>query len=501
MASDSSDDLPTFEQFSDYLNSRFRGLENLENKFENKDKHVKSTQSFHVVKERKIVSCAFCSAEHRIGNCQKFGKESNEARRKFAQERNLCFICLNDNHPAKFCKNTQRCQVCKRRHHSLLHPIGVSGSVMNECGNIAHPETSSAAVLMKEDTNSNAEVAAQAEGSSKPLVSCLSTGSGCKTVLLTTALVKAESKDGTYRMVRALLDQGSQGSFVTESTVQYLGLKKTPSRQTVIGIGGNKSASSKSTVVINVRSRVDPTFHVKVNAFVLKSVTALLPATKVTRIEWVDLKEDVLADPDYYRPNKIDVLLGADVYSQVIQDGIKKNFGGTLLAQDTTLGWIISGACEGDHTNNLSHITVMHSSFESDDQLKKFWELEAEPSPRRMLTEEENRCEKLYASTTARDTSGRYIVRLPLREDNPSSRVGESRSIAEKRLKSLESKLRKNSKLRDDYFKVVHEYLQLNHMKEVLNDDRNYHKAIYLPLRCPGRQGYYEGPRFIRRFL
>ncbi|KAH9633000.1 hypothetical protein HF086_000360 [Spodoptera exigua] len=77
-------------------------------------------------------------------------------------------------------------------------------------------------------------------------------------------------------------------------------------------------------------------------AWELKSVTSLLPFAKVARLEWVDLNDDDLADPEYFIPNRIDVLLGAEVYSQVIQHGVKKNTNGTLLAQETTLGWVLS---------------------------------------------------------------------------------------------------------------------------------------------------------------
>ncbi|KAH9645022.1 hypothetical protein HF086_003352 [Spodoptera exigua] len=73
------------------------------------------------------------------------------------------------------------------------------------------------------------------------------------------------------------------------------------------------------------------------------AVTSLLPSAKVARLEWVDLNDNDLADPEYFIPNRIDVLLGAEVYSQVIQHGVKKNANGTLLAQETTLGWVLSG--------------------------------------------------------------------------------------------------------------------------------------------------------------
>ncbi|XP_047038037.1 uncharacterized protein LOC124643200 [Helicoverpa zea] len=485
VASEPSDDLPTFVQFSEFLTGRFRGLENIETKLNNSDKKV--TKSFHIVKKNAdhTASCLYCSEDHKIYLCKKFGKETNDARRNFALENKLCFVCLLNNHSAKACRNTLRCQVCKRRHHTLLHPTGVSGSGVGEINNNAREEASSSAGRsVKEDTNKNSsEITVQAEGSSKPIVSCLSTGRGQRTVLLTTALVKAESKEGNYQVIRALLDQGSQGSFVTESTVQYLGLKKKPSRHTVLGVGGEKSVTSKFTVDIKLRSRIDPNFQVGVNAYVLKSVTALLPATRVARIEWIDLTEDDLADPEYHKPNKIDILLGAEVYSQIIQEGIKRNITGTLLAQDTSFGWILSGSCEVDPESNVhSHIAVMHSSVQADDMLKRFWELEAEPSgTKKILTEDEIKCEKIFTATTKRNSMGRYIVKLPLRDSDPVSKVGESKCIAEKRLKSLETRLKKNRTLREDYAKVMQEYLDLKHMRKITEKEKDNSKAIYLP--------------------
>ncbi|XP_047527823.1 uncharacterized protein LOC125064684 [Vanessa atalanta] len=302
-------------------------------------------------------------------------------------------------------------------------------------------------------------------------------------VLLTTAVVQAESKDGTYFPVRVLLDQGSQGSFITEAMVQHLGLKRLAVKNTVVGVGGDKSVTSKSTVKINLRSRVDPRFQVKVNAHVLKSVTSLLPVAKTTRVEWDNLTLDDLADPEYHTPNKIDLLLGAEIYSQIIQEGIKRNLNGSLLAQDTAFGWIISGVCEVDSTSNIhSHTIVMHSYLEVDNMLKRFWELEAEPPvTKRMLTDDEIKCEKLFKETTKRDGDGRFIVRLPFRMANPDCMHGEFRKIAEKRLRNLEFKLQKNNKLKEDYTQVIREYLNLNHMVKVTDKDKFKKTAIYLP--------------------
>lgn len=127
--------------------------------------------------------------------------------------------------------------------------------------------------------------------------------------------------------------------------VQYLGLKKIAANHTVTGVGGDKTVVSRSTVYVNIKSGIDPRFRIEVKVYILKSVTSLLPVAKVTRVEWVNLNVGDLADPEYYRPNKIDVLLGAEVYIQTIKGGIKRNPSGSLLTQDTAFGWVLSGIC------------------------------------------------------------------------------------------------------------------------------------------------------------
>ncbi|CAH2071427.1 unnamed protein product, partial [Iphiclides podalirius] len=59
-------------------------------------------------------------------------------------------------------------------------------------------------------------------------------------ILLATAIVKAEARNGEAHLLRALLDQGSQASFVTESTAQSLGLRKIARRSHISGVGGDK---------------------------------------------------------------------------------------------------------------------------------------------------------------------------------------------------------------------------------------------------------------------
>lgn len=130
ISSEPTDELPTYEQFKQFLTGRYRCLENLDCNTDT-EKDTKSSQpcqiqSFHVYsgcnKTPKVNSCLYCKSAHKIVHCTKFMKECNNYRRQFARDNGLCFICLYNNHTAKACKMHFRCHICNKQHHTLLHP-------------------------------------------------------------------------------------------------------------------------------------------------------------------------------------------------------------------------------------------------------------------------------------------------------------------------------------------------------------------------------------------
>ncbi|CAH2098606.1 unnamed protein product [Euphydryas editha] len=60
------------------------------------------------------------------------------------------------------------------------------------------------------------------------------------------------------------------------------------------------------------------------------------------------------------------------------------------------------------HTENMEtpqNINVMHAQVKEDDVLKRFWEIEEQNSPNKILTPEKKKCEEFYSSTTRRGKS------------------------------------------------------------------------------------------------
>jgi len=64
-----------------------------------------------------------------------------------------------------------------------------------------------------------------------------------------------------------------------------------------------------------------------------------------------------------------------------------------------------------------------------DERVQKFWRAEEITSIRNTFTIEEQACETHFLKNVAVNEQGRYVVRLPVKED-VLGRVGESRDIA-----------------------------------------------------------------------
>ncbi|XP_037302797.1 uncharacterized protein LOC119193470, partial [Manduca sexta] len=231
-------------------------------------------------------------------------------------------------------------------------------------------------------------------------------------------------------------------------------------------------------VTITIRSRVDMNFELQIEAYVLKNITSCLPERKLEPFDWIEINGLCLADPEFNIPNKIDMLFGANVYSHILKEGMKRSPNGNFIAQSTKLGWIISGTVNersSEDKENSNVISVLHTRAE-EDILKKFWELE-EQLPRSTWSEEEQACEEIFKRTTNRTPEGRYIVNLPFREDFAQCQNNGSLEIAIAKFKSLEKRLSKDLELKASYKEVINEYLQLGHMRTVEEKDEKAHEA------------------------
>ncbi|XP_052741090.1 uncharacterized protein LOC112045429 [Bicyclus anynana] len=438
-----SDDLPTFQMLCQFLETRFRALEMCESNL----KTVKS-KLFHVNTMQH--NCIFCKGDHYIYQCKQFSKKTYSERRDFAQANKLCFNCLIPNHDSRRCMRNTFCRVsgCNKKHHSLLHP---------------------------EKKYTNQETQELTNQEDKNIVAHFIKQPG--QVLLATALVDVAWKNNKTHTYRALIDPGSQATFVTEDLVQSAGLKRIKINGLVSGLSEGSSVHVKYMVEFRIRSRIEPHFTLSVNAYVLKKITNHLPSQQCIVTNWPDLEQITLADPTFNMPNKVDLLLGAEVYAQIINDGLLKSPGG-VVAQKTHLGWILSG---GTTETKQNVVVNMHICECESTLLKKFWEIENDVlTSERKQTKDEMRCEEIYKNTTIKTKDNRYKVCLPFKDgcEKPAEICGNTREVAISRFVQLERRFKRDPEFKEDYTKVIHEYLDLGHMEIADNDIKN---TVYLP--------------------
>lgn len=212
----------------------------------------------------------------------------------------------------------------------------------------------------------------------------------------------------------------------------------------------------------------------------MNKLTTNLPERKIIQVP-PSLSNLQLADPSFHTPGKIDLLLGAQLVGEVLLEGLVKGPPGSPVAQKTKLGWIVSGEIQSSAVSRpVCYHTVVQST-DVNDLMRKFWELESEPSVQRILNEEELKCEDFFPKTTKRDATGRYIVKLPFKTEHPKcSLEGSSEVIARRRFIHLERRLVKEPELREQYRAVINEYIQLGHA-EVVPPAELDADAFYLP--------------------
>ncbi|XP_035227805.1 uncharacterized protein LOC118200005 [Stegodyphus dumicola] len=114
-----------------------------------------------------------------------------------------------------------------------------------------------------------------------------------------------------------------------------------------------------------------------------------------------------------------------------------------------------------DLTNTF---TVNNLQLNTNELVERFWSLDSIPEVKR-ISSEDKKCEEFFKTTHFRDQNGRYVVKLPFK-DNPS-RLGNSKDLALQRFKSLERNLLRSPDTYDMYKHFMKEYLDLGHMEPV----------------------------------
>ncbi|KAK9739423.1 Protein of unknown function (DUF1759) [Popillia japonica] len=170
------------------------------------------------------------------------------------------------------------------------------------------------------------------------------------------------------------------------------------------------------------------------------------------------------SDPQFYNSSKIDLLLGAGIFYDLLLSGRIRGSRNTLTFVETTLGWIAGGqTCSTNNRQDSEH-SVCKLTLEK--QMELFWKIE-ELDETRNWSKEEQECEDHFVENFRRQPTGEFIVKLPFNHNK--QKIGESKTVALKRFLTQEQRILHNKVLHRQYCEFMNEYESSGHMTPINN--------------------------------
>ncbi|XP_058817515.1 uncharacterized protein LOC131680822 [Topomyia yanbarensis] len=402
-------------------------------------------------------------------------------RMNLVNTKRLCFNCLFSDHFVSNCPCQTSCHICRKRHHTLLHPGYVDNLPIYQ--NRGHDNAGEHPQYSTQTNVATSIIKPLTPRSIAPMegqTSSVAPHARNNNVFMLTVVLVVVDAYGQKHLARALLDCASQPNLISDRMAQILRLKRRKVNVQLQGPGSIAVRSSDS-VFTKIYSRKED-FSRDVEFLVLPRVTADMPESDVATDCWNVPKELFLADPNFNKRAEIDMIIGLSHFFACFKSAARVHLADDLPELvDSVFGWIVVGS--GEVIPNSPDQVHCHVSaiclVTLEESLERFWKLEELPS-RSDYSVEERYCETFYASTVMRDDTGRYTVRLP-RHPEFDARVGDSKAAALRRFKLLEERLERNPALKDEYHKFMREYVALGHMRQSSKEDQQRFKGYYLP--------------------
>lgn len=275
--------------------------------------------------------CMHCSKKgHHIWECRDLKAMRHDGRRKRIEELELCLNCFQKDHPTTDCNSANRCKLCSKTHHTILHP-------------------DENAIIRTETNIKNKEKLF-------PLAFITPKGYPRKHVLYPTAIVKVLDADGNYYKCRAILTKTVNANFITKKLKNKLQLNTENSNIELVDLFGDNSSSTKYASVTTSVTSLQSDFTLKVELLVTEVIQ---PKNKYhINKETINIPKNLrLADPHYNYPKNIDILLGAEAFNYCLTDGVMRIFENAILLQNTEFGWTLDGVV--DYADSSEDIIII----------------------------------------------------------------------------------------------------------------------------------------------
>lgn len=301
--------------------------------------------------------CVICKQNHLASQCNKLRHMSIQERKEAVKKNGLCFNCLQP-HTMDSCPFSAACKKCSESHHTLLH------------------SDNNAKVMVIQETKDDDDLNSATEIVSRACSAHFYHVNTQNSTILATALVPVRWNGRTV-FLNALIDQGATANLISERACQTLGLQIGQSDMSMTSIDDTPLGCVLGQTSCAIGSMHEVEYNFNMYSLVVKKVAEFSPPNKNEREIWSHLRNLPLANPNFTHTHRVDLLLGANVYAEIIVGNVIKGSSNEPIAQQTKLGWIVFGPTEVD-SEYASLGQAINELNEDDDshKIKSILELE-----------------------------------------------------------------------------------------------------------------------------
>lgn len=124
-------------------------------------------------------------------------------------------------------------------------------------------------------------------------------------------------------ILRALVDQCSQITTLSEEASQILSLPRIKSKTEMHGLGGAVVGVAQAKIILALRPRFVSDKSVEREALILSHLTGAQP-DRSFKVNIEGFNNCILADPTFNKSDRIDVVIGDDVIPRITEEGLIK---------------------------------------------------------------------------------------------------------------------------------------------------------------------------------
>ena len=294
--------------------------------------------------------CIFCGQGHLNHQCPKFFNMSLADRKDKVDQFRLCNNCLRVGTPNHRC-SFLNCWKCGQSHHTLLHPNPSSGdrqslsrqSAPSTTGSRQPYFSSRSSTSCNKDRRDDSSRASSSFQSSTRVTSATTSSSDpSRCCLLATAIILVTNENGVPIKCRALLDGGSDCNLMTFACKDRLNLSTCSTNVNVSGLCLASHNVSRSVDVSLKSTHSD--FHADIKCLLVPHITSDLPLVNIDISTWHLPTELAYADPEFYLSKPIDMLIGAELFFDLLLPGRLSPGRELPHLQNTCLGWVLAGS-------------------------------------------------------------------------------------------------------------------------------------------------------------